>query len=150
MSFGKTARRGWVCLIGLLAILGLSSSALADDAIRVMVAPFGEESARKTLFDALELELELEEDLLVSDAAPLFEELLVPELSDAESDELAEALRALEQDAVVQATFLNDDQDAVVLIYRATDGLPIFGQSGWMWPQPGVLRPGLWSVRMTW
>jgi hypothetical protein len=111
----------------LLCVLLLAATP-AFASVPIMVAPFGDRDAQKELFNALELELEVEADLVLSDAAVLFEDLMVSDLSKAPAEEVAASLKRAGQSALIQSMFFDEDLYAVVYVLRASDGAVVFAQ----------------------
>lgn len=98
-------------------------SALGTNAqrVRLVVDNFGERQAPQALFDAMGLELELEEDILISSPETL-NNILSEGIAKSDADTLREAMQVAEQDAILRAVFFEDDVDVALLVHRSSDG----------------------------
>jgi len=108
-----------------LILVFFSFAASAQDTFRLTVEKFGSRDKPQTLFNTISLELEFEEDIVVSPSEKFFDNLDVP-IQTASEEEIATALIAAGQDVFLRAVFLEEDSEAVILLYRSLDGAVIF------------------------
>lgn len=113
----------------LLVATGLARAQGEDEPKRVMVAPFGVSDPATALYDAVELDLELVEQIVLTDPTPLSQQLAGRTLFEMTGDTLQETLGGLGQDAIIAARV--DGLPAGVAIFglfRARDGALVFAK----------------------
>lgn len=117
-------------LLALLLVLP-TAPALAKRPVPVMVLPFASEGPARELSDALELELELHESLVLSSPQPLYaelddRELNEGELRDLDKERVADALAILEQQALLYGVMQGDD--VVIVLFRTNDAAIVWAE----------------------
>lgn len=117
-----------------LLVVGLTLAASPSHGQRptpVMVLPFADDGPARELSDALELELELAETVLLSSPRALYDELdadvLRPDARrELPRERVADALALLEQQALVYAVV--DGDDVVLALFRTNDAAIVWAE----------------------
>lgn len=138
-----------VCVLLLVGSAGTAHAA----PVPVMLLPFGEDDEeRKKLFDAIELELELSEEVVMSPGAALFEELGTRDLNERGDEQIADKLTMLEQQALIYPVFPEDKTRAVIVLFRVETAQVVYAEevviqdAAWK-PREQVVEPVLAVVR---
>lgn len=118
-----------LAVLALLALLAARPAVAEGELIPVVVAAFGESEPQVRLLRAAELELQLVEELVVSDDRDLRAELGSDDVAGADPERLADALARLEQQALVYAVPPPyADGELIIAVFRTNDAAVVFAR----------------------
>lgn len=110
-----------------LSLLLVAGPSLAKRPVPVTVLPFAPEGPARELSDAVELELELNEALVLSSPKALYEELGEREIAELNPERLADALALLEQQALLYGVPLPGGE-VVIVLFRTNDAALVWAE----------------------